>query len=109
VKWSREAQLLSTGGPRPCDRGKHRADHHFRQHHRASQNNGPRTHQPLHDLQQQATRGILKYASFLPLWRFLPRLHGRWCRGDAALLPLERASLGAVGLAVDLSFRISNL
>src|SRR5262249_39591795 len=53
-------------------------------------------------MQQQGTRGIAKYALFLPPWRFLSRLHGRWCRADAALLLLERANLGAVGLAVDL-------
>src|SRR5262245_18847287 len=57
---------------------------------------------PTHDMQQQGTRWIAKYASFLPPWRFLSRLHGRWCRADAALLLLERANLGAVGLAVDL-------
>src|SRR5262249_50363406 len=45
---------------------------------------------------------IGKYASFLPPWRFLSRLHGRRCRADATLLLLERANLGAVGLAVDL-------
>src|SRR5215813_12916570 len=58
---------------------------------------------PTHDIQQQGTRGIAKYASFLlPPWRFLSRLHGCRCRADAALLLLERANLGAVGLAVDL-------
>src|SRR5262245_32237359 len=57
---------------------------------------------PTHDIQQQGARGIAKYASFLPPWRFLSRLHGRRCRADAALLLLERGNLGAVGLAVDL-------
>ena len=57
---------------------------------------------PTHDIQQQGMRGIAKFASFLPPWRFLSRLHGRRCRADAALLLLERANLGAVGLAVGL-------